>query len=84
MLENRRDGGVPNSGSNPGAKLLLLGDDLVLDLVVGGLRENLLLHQVGFLGIGTAVNNLLRINGADAGQGVELVLGGRVDIQQVR
>src|SRR2546430_16951556 len=71
----------------PGAlalrELLLLRDDLVLDFRVGGLRNDLLAHQVGLLGIRTSVNNLLRIFVADAGHSVQLILGCGVNVQQV-
>src|SRR5690349_14768905 len=49
-------------------KLLLLGDDLVLDFGVGGCRNDLLASQVGLLRVGTAINDLLRILFSDAGK----------------
>jgi len=47
--------------------LLLLGDDLVCDLVVGGLRDHFFSYQVRLLGVGTAVDDFLRIGRSDAG-----------------
>src|SRR3974390_3788305 len=63
--------------------LLLFGDDQVLDLVVGGLRNHFFLHEIGLLGIGPAVDDLLGIGGADTRKRVELFLGGAVDVDEV-
>src|SRR5262252_7739166 len=64
-------------------RLLLLRDDEVLDLVVGGLRNDLLLDEVSFLGVRAAVDDFLGILFADAREGVELVLGRRVDVHKL-
>jgi hypothetical protein len=45
----------------------LLGDDLILDFVVGGLRNNFFVYQIEFGAIGTAIDNFLRVHIADAG-----------------
>ena len=41
--------------------LRLLGDNLVLDLAVGGLRHDLLGQQLILLGVGATGNNLFRV-----------------------
>src|SRR5437773_8248595 len=60
-------------------KLLLLGDDLILDFCVGGCGDDLLASQVGLLRVGAAINDLLRILFPDAGKSIQLLLGRRVD-----
>jgi hypothetical protein len=60
-------------------KLLLLRDDHVLDLVICGLGDDLLLHQIGLLGIRSAIDDLLGISGPDTRKGVELFLGRTVN-----
>jgi hypothetical protein len=55
----QKEGGVRAAPPPRLPKLLLFSDYQVLDLVVGGLGNNLLVHQVGLLGIRAAVNNLL-------------------------
>src|SRR5882757_10519179 len=52
---------------------LLLGDDLVLDAVIGLLRDDVLVHQIVLALVGTPRDDLGRIRLADAGQRVELV-----------
>ena len=42
-----------------------MGDDLVLDAVIGGLRNNMTGHQVALGVVGTAVDDLLRIGLTD-------------------
>src|SRR6516164_9472478 len=65
-------------------RLLLLGDYEVLDLVVGGLGNDLLLYEVSLFGVRAAVDNFLSILFADARESVELVLGSRVDVHKLR
>src|SRR5262245_2593716 len=64
--------------SSPGARfsadLLLLGDDLILDLVVRGLGNDLLLHQLVLPLVGTAVDDLLRVGVTDAGKSFQFIL----------
>src|SRR5580658_3865540 len=62
------------------AGLGLLGDDHVFDLVVGGLRDDLFLYQIKFGAVGSAVDDLLRVGVADAGQLLELIFGCSVDV----
>src|SRR5271156_4122174 len=45
---------------------LLLRDDLVLDLVVRGLGNNFLPHQIGLFRIGTSGDDFLRVGRSDA------------------
>src|ERR1700716_1898539 len=61
--------------------LLLLGDHAVLDLVVGGLRHDLLLHQLVLALVGPALDDLLGIGVADTRDHLEIVLAGGVEIQ---
>ena len=65
------------------ASALLLGDDLVLDAVIGLLRDDILVHEVVFALVGPARDDLCGIGLADAGQRVELVGGGGVDVEQL-
>src|SRR5260370_28937582 len=70
-------------GRGHGAGLRLLGDNLVFDFVVGGLRNDLFVHQIEFCAIGAAIDNFLGVDVTDAGQGLELVLGGSVEIELI-
>src|SRR5206468_10070477 len=65
-----------------GGSLLLLRDDVVLDLVVGGLRDDLLLDQVVLPPVRTVVDYLLGIGLADPGEALQLVRGGAVDVER--
>src|SRR5580698_6738404 len=65
------------------ATTFLFGDDLVLNLVVGRLRNNLFAHQISLHLIRTPVDDLLRIGFADSWQRVELFCRSRVDVQQL-
>src|SRR5215831_1822800 len=65
------------------SNLFLLGDNLVFNLVVSGLGNDFLSYEVSLLCIWTAVDDFLRIRGADARKGVKLFFGGRVDVEQV-
>src|SRR5882672_9982924 len=59
------------------------GDDLVLDLVVRGLGKNAAGDELVLGGVGAAVDDALGIGVADAGEGLELVGGGGVDVEFV-
>src|ERR1700738_1283350 len=61
----------------------LLGNYQVLDFVVSSLRDNLFANEVGLFGIGAAVDYFLGVEGSNARQSVELILGGRVDIDEI-
>src|SRR6059036_845919 len=63
--------------------LLLLGDDLILDLVVGGLRHDLLLGQLVLARVRAAVGDRLRVLVADGGQRLELVRRRTVDVERL-
>jgi hypothetical protein len=58
----------------------LLGDDLVLDLVVGSLGDDLLLHQLILPRIRPGLDDLLRVGVADPRQGLQFVLRRRVEV----
>ena len=77
-----RDAGASSAPSDRINSALLLGDDLVLDAVVGLLRHDLLLHQLVLALVGPALDDRGGIGLADAGQFVELVGGGGVDVEQ--
>src|SRR5271157_4414260 len=82
---------MPGSHAPPGiatkaSRLLgggLFGDDQVLDFRVGGLGNDLLASQIGFLDVGPSVDNFLRIRRTDARQRGELIFRGGVDVYQV-
>jgi hypothetical protein len=61
----------------------LLGDNFVLDFVVSCLRKDLLLDEIGLRFVGPPVDDLLRVGSANARQGIELVLRGRIDVQKI-
>lgn len=50
--------------------LCLLGNDHALDFVVSGLRDDFLLHEIGFCPVGPAVDDFLRVRVTDTGQGL--------------
>src|SRR6185503_3485248 len=62
------------------APLLLLRNDVVLDLVVGGLRHDLLRDQLVLPLVWPVVDDLLRVGIPDAGHRLQLVRRGRIDV----
>ena len=66
----RKQGKVKSGGQecppHMASLLLLLGDDYVFDLVVGGLGDDLFLHEFVLGAIRAAVDDLLRISVADS------------------
>jgi hypothetical protein len=60
----------------------LLGDDLSLDLVVGGLRDDLLPDELVLPPVRTVLDDLLRRGVTDPRQGLEILRGGAVDVQR--
>src|SRR5438067_8639358 len=56
-------------------------DDLVLDAVVRSLRNDVLAYQIVLCVVRTPVDNLLGIGIADARQRLQLIFGGRIDIE---
>src|SRR5262249_42003048 len=62
---------------------LLLGDDLVLDLVVCRFRDDALLHELVLALVRPALDDLVRIGGADPGKFVEVRLRSGIDVQRV-
>src|SRR3984893_19602858 len=73
----------PQAGEVKGRRsALLLGDDLVLDLVVCRLRDDALLHQFVLALVGTALDDRSRVSLADARQRFVLFGARRVYIEQ--
>src|ERR1700687_1769010 len=79
-MASRLERRAPSSALN---FLLLFRDDLVFDLIVGGLGNDLFSYQVGLLRIGTAVDDFLGVAGSDARQSFQLFFGRRVDVEQI-
>ena len=61
-----------------------MGDDLVLDLIIGGLGNNLLGDKIALGVVRTAIDDLLAVSVADPGKGRQVLLAGGVDIDQIR
>jgi hypothetical protein len=59
----------------------MAGDDLVLDLVVRGLREDAASDELIFRGIRATVDDAFCVGIADTVEGLELVRRGRVDVE---
>src|SRR5580692_7912103 len=57
-------------------------DDLVFDLVVGGLRKDAAGDELVLGGVGTAIDDSLGIGVANAGEGLELVGSSGVNVQR--
>jgi hypothetical protein len=60
-----------------------MGNDLILDLFVGRLRNNLFVDQIELCAIGASCNNFLCVSVADARQGFELLGGSSVNVEFV-
>ena len=60
----------------------LLGDDFVLDFVVGDLGNDFLLNQFVLSGVRTPINHFLGVDRADSRERLELFLGDGVNVQQ--
>src|SRR5262252_3118064 len=69
--------------SGPSVAGLLLGDDVILDLVVGGLGQDLLLHQLVLPLVGAVLDDLLGVGVSDTRDALELSLAGRVQVQRL-
>src|ERR1700746_1899150 len=61
----------------------LVRDDLVLDLLVSGLWNDFLGHQIALRPIGPVIDDLLRERLTNSGQRIELLLGRRIDVELV-
>src|SRR5262249_56045945 len=61
--------------------LLLLRDHLVLDFVVGRLRDDALLHELILTLVGPSLDDLVRVGAADARKAVEVSLGSGIDVE---
>ena len=59
-------------------------DDLVLDLVVGRLRNDALLRELVLRGVRTALDDAVGVSIPNAGQRLQLVRSRGVDVQQLR
>ena len=62
---------------------LLFHHNLVLDLLVGRSRKNLLLYQLVFPLVRTPLDDLLGVGIPDPWEGLELVGSGGVDVEEV-
>src|SRR3989442_9511407 len=71
---------APSRGLLLGRRVLL-GDDLVLDLLVGGARQDLLGDQLVLPLVGPVVDDLLRQRVADAGQLLEVLVARAVEVE---
>jgi hypothetical protein len=58
-----------------------MSNNLLFNLVVSGLRDHLLNYQVTLRAVRTIVDNLLRIGVADSGKRLQLLFGGRVNVE---
>src|SRR3954447_14699568 len=61
----------------------MMGDDFVFDLVIGGLGNDLLSHEIALGVVWAAINDLLAVRIADSGKRSEIFLAGSVDVNQV-
>jgi len=59
----------------------MAGDDLVLDLVVRGLRKNTAGDELVLRGIGTAIDDALCVGVTDAVECLKLVRSGGVNVE---
>src|SRR5690348_9170593 len=64
-------------------RLFLFRNDLLLDLVIGRLRDHFLSDQFIFAFVGTVLHDLLRIGFADSRERLQLLDRSRIDIQQI-
>ena len=69
-------------GGAAGPSGLLPGNDLVLDGVVGVLRNDLLVDQIALRAIWAPLDDRLRTGRPDLRQRIELLFRGRVDVDQ--
>ena len=74
---------VENDGWQRKQALLLgpAGDDLILNLVVSGFRKNAARDKLVLRSVGAAVDDAFGVGVADAGEGLELVGCGGVDVE---
>jgi hypothetical protein len=62
----------------------LVGDDLVLDLVVDALGQDAARDELVLGGVRASVDDAFGVGVADAGDGLELIGGGGVDVDLIR
>src|SRR2546422_8662553 len=72
---------VNDSGRQRLLLLPLVGDDVVLDLVVRGLRDDVLADQLVLPLVRTVLHDLLGVGLADPGQRLEVGLRGAVEVE---
>src|SRR4029453_14872191 len=84
-LRRRKALDRPNDPSRPVlvAVATLLGDDLVLDLVVGRLRHHLLLYEFVLTFVGSVLDDLLGVGLADTRDRLQLIGRGAVDVERL-
>src|SRR3981081_1224865 len=68
----------------PATSLLLLVDDLIFDTGVDGGGNDILLHQLVLALVGTVLDDVRGADITDPFQGAQLVLGCRIDIEELR
>src|SRR6185312_6159599 len=61
----------------------MVRDDLVFDLIIGGLGNDLFGHEIALGVVWTAINDLLAVSVANSGKRCKLFLAGGIDIDQV-
>src|ERR1017187_10497648 len=69
-------------GSTRYVLFLLFGNDQIFDFVINRLGHYLLLHEFVLGPIGTSVNDLRRVGIANTRNGLELVGGSGVDVDE--
>src|SRR5215475_6041939 len=84
MLSRRaRDGWRSADDARSATSSLLRGDHKVLDLVVRGLGNDLLLDQLVLTLVGPAVDDLLRVGITDSRKRLQVVGGRAIEINQL-
>src|ERR1051325_8963204 len=61
----------------------MVSDHLVFNLVIGGLRNDLLGYEIALGVVWTAIDYLLAVSIANSGKGGEVFLAGGIDIDQI-
>ena len=61
----------------------MVSNDLVFDLVIGGLGNDLLGHEIALGVVRAAINDLLAVCVANAGKRGEFFFAGGIDVNQV-
>src|SRR3982751_7019430 len=77
-------GNVRPIASLLGTRFRLTGNNHPGNLAVRSLWNDVLSHKVRLGSVRTPIDDLLRVNGPDSGQGSELFLRSRVDVEEIR